>query len=92
MGRLLSDILTENGLIAHLREANLLGELEPICGKTMTGKNLLKRKIIDKLLVEPSPCLSTIVKKRIPIADFPMFNSGEHSRMVLHYLETYRET
>ena len=38
----------------------------------MTGKNLLKRKIIDKLLVEPSPCLST--------------------RMVLHYLETCRET
>ena len=29
LGRLISDILTENGLIAHLEDEKLLGELEP---------------------------------------------------------------
>ena len=93
MGRLISDVLTENGLIAHLDEANLLGEIEPTCGKTMTGKNLGKRKIIDKLLVEPTPYVSATVKRRrIPIVDFPLFNSGDHPRIILHYIEIYKET
>ena len=37
--------------------------------------------------------MSTVVKRRrIPIADFPMFNSGDHPRIVLYYLEICEET
>ena len=93
LGRLISDILTENGLIAHLEEANLLGELEPTCGKALTGKNLLKRKLIDKLLVEPTPYVSaTVTRRRILVEDFPLFNSGDHPEIILHFIEACKES
>ena len=80
-------------MIVHLDEANLLGELEPTCGKALTGKNLVKRKIIDKLLVEPTPYVSaTVTRRRIPIADFPLFNSGDHPRIILHYIAICKES
>ena len=85
--------MTENGLITHLDKANLLGELEPTCGKALTVKNLVKRKIIDKLLVEPTPYVSaTVTKRRIPIADFPLFNSGDQPRIILHYIQICKES
>src|ERR1051325_5928106 len=92
LARLISDILTENGLIAHLEDANLLGELNPICGKALTGKNLLKKKIINKLLVEPTPYVSTsVTTTKIPLKYFPSFNSGDQHEIILHFIEACKK-
>lgn len=49
MGRLISDILTENGLVAHLTEAGQTDELAAIIGRSLDGKSLQRMKIIEKL-------------------------------------------
>ncbi|KAL5081888.1 hypothetical protein RYX36_010309, partial [Vicia faba] len=44
LGRLISDILTENKLIEHLTEAQQANVLEPCAGKPLNAKNLKKMK------------------------------------------------
>jgi hypothetical protein len=74
-GRLISDILVENGLVSFLRdEARFSVDLKASIGDTLSGKNLKKMKIIEEVLVEPTPETDeAVLDRRLMVDDFPPF-------------------
>ena len=89
LGRLISDILIENKLIDHLTEAQEISTLEATVGKQLNAKNLKKMKIIENIKKEPSvTSFATIISKRIPLDDFPMFSEiDSEPQIILRYLD-----
>lgn len=78
MGRLMSDILTENGLVAHLTESSQTDELDAIVGRILDGKSLKRMKIIEKLQSDPVQIDSEAVRtRRVRVEDFPLFTAKE---------------
>lgn len=76
MGRLISDILTENGLVAHLTEAGQTDELKAIVGK-----------LVEKLQYEPVQMNSETVRtRRVPVEDFPLFTAKEPRESLLAFI------
>src|ERR1044072_6935772 len=87
-GRLISDILVENGLVRFLRdEARFSVDLKASIGDTLSGKNLKKMKIIDEILVEPTPETDEVVlDRRIMVDDFPPFSKEEPFEAIMEYV------
>ena len=88
LGRLISDILTENRLIGHLTEAQQISTLEACAGKPLNAKNLKKMKIIDSIKKEPTIATHEVItSRRIPLKDFPLFSEIDASpEIVVRYL------
>lgn len=87
MGRLIYDILTENGLVAHLTDAGQTDELKAIVGKSLDGKSLQRMKIVEKLQSEPVQVDSEIVRtRRVPVEDFPLFIAEEPREALLAFI------
>lgn len=92
LARLISDILTENGLVAYLEDVGKFGELDSMVGKTLDGKSLRKMKIIEKLQSDPAPIDSEVIRtRRIPVDDFPLFSDGEPIEAVLNFRNICKE-
>ena len=89
LGRLISDILTENKLIDHLTEAQEINSLEATVGKQLNAKNLKKMKIIENIKKEPSvTSFATISSRRILLDNFPMFSEIDSKpEIILRYLD-----
>ena len=89
LGRLISDILTENKLIDHLTEAQEISTLEATVGKQLNAKNLKKMKIIENIKKEPSvTSFETISSRRIPLDNFPMFSEIDSKpEIIVRYLD-----
>ena len=80
LGRLISDILTENKLIEHLTEAQEISTLEATVGKPLNAKNLKKMKIIENIKKEPTIASHEVItSRRIPLKDFPLFSKIDAS-------------
>ena len=89
LGRMISDILTENRLIEHLTEAQEISTLEATVGKPLNAKNLKKIKIIENIKKEPTVAShETITSRRIPLKDFPLFSEIDSNlEVIIRYLE-----
>ena len=92
-GRLISDILVENGLIKYLRDEALSSvDLTAGFGDTLTGKNLKDMKILDEILVEPIPeADEVILNKRQRVEDLPPFSKEEPIEAVIEYVKSQME-
>lgn len=89
MGRLISNILTENGLVAHLTEAGQTEELKAIVGKSLDGKSLQRMKLVEKLQYEPVQMNSeTVRNRRVPVEDFPLFTTEEPVEALMAFIES----
>lgn len=89
MGRLISDILTESGLVDHLYEAGQAEILRPICGKPLDGKSLFRLKLIDEVKAEPHNILQEVIKKRrVKVQYFPLWTAEEPVECLLYYIES----
>src|ERR1044072_1329041 len=87
-GRLISDILVENGLVRFLRdEAQFTIDLTASIGDTLNGRNLKNMEIIDKVLVEPTPeDEEVVVDRRQMVDDFPPFSKEEPFEVIMEYV------
>src|ERR1044072_3071134 len=87
-GRLISDILVENGLVRFLRdEAQFTIDLTASIGDTLSGKNLKNMEIINKVLVEPTPEDDEgVVDRRQMVDDFPPFSKEEPFEVIMEYV------
>ena len=92
LGRLISDIMTENKMIEHLSEAQQASVLEPCAGKPLNSKNLKKMKIIETIKNDPTlNAKEVITTRRVPLKDFPLFTQADPSpEIFLRYLEAYK--
>lgn len=52
LGRLISDVLIENGLVDHLISLNLMEDVTAYVGKPLNTKNLKSMGLIDKVKVK----------------------------------------
>ncbi|XP_058752247.1 uncharacterized protein LOC131625404 [Vicia villosa] len=87
LGRLISDILTESGLIDSLLEAGAVQDLEATCGSTVTTHTLKKMKLITSV-TSPPRVVNEIRTRRTPVDDFQLFFKEEHPKVILFYLES----
>src|ERR1044072_8568505 len=89
-GRLISDILIENGLIKYLRdEAQFSVDLTAGFGDTLTGKNLKSMEIIDEILIEPTlEADEVILNRRQMVDDLPPFSKDEPIEAVIEYVKS----
>src|ERR1044072_8297238 len=80
LGRLISAILVENGIIEHLREEEALNSIDLTqgFGDTFNGKNLKEMEVIKDILTEPPSETEEIILKRRHITnDLPPFTKEE---------------
>src|ERR1044072_536358 len=72
-GRILSDILVENGLVDDLRDAQCTEDLVASTRDTLDAKNLKKMGVLDEIAVDPaSEDPKEILKKRMMIDGYPI--------------------
>ena len=75
LGRLISDILTENRLVEHLSEAQQVNTLEACARKPLNAKNMKKIKMIDTIKKDPTVATKEVITtRRVPLKDFPLFS------------------
>lgn len=87
MGRLLSDIITETGLVDHLYEAGQAEILKSSVGKAFDGKSLFRLKLIDEVKAEPQDISQESVKKRrIRVEDFPLWTKEEPVECLIAFI------
>ncbi|XP_058741372.1 uncharacterized protein LOC131613744 [Vicia villosa] len=87
MGRLISDILTESGLIDTLRAAGSIQDLTTINGSTLDAHTLRRMQLIGKVTSTPT-VIPDILTRRNPVVDFPLIFKEELSESVQLYLES----
>ncbi|KAI5382287.1 hypothetical protein KIW84_UN0030 [Lathyrus oleraceus] len=86
-GRLISDLLTESGLVGALKEVNAVETQDPIIGKVIDGKTLWHMKIIDKdELCTESFLQDGIASRRVPVKDYPLFSKADPIDIVANYI------
>lgn len=54
MGRLISDVMIESGLVDHLIQLNLMDDVIVDVGKPLNRRNLKSMGLIDKVLIKPT--------------------------------------
>lgn len=87
MGRLLSDVLTETGLVDHLAEAGQSDILKAAVGRPFDGRSLFRLKLIDDFKVEPQDISTeTIKKKRVRVGDFPLWTKEEPVECLIAFI------
>ena len=89
LGRLISDILTQNKLVEHLTEAQQVNTLEACAGKPLDAKNLKKMKIIKTIKKDTTITTKEVITyRRVPMKDFPLFSQTNASQEItVRYLE-----
>lgn len=88
MGRLLSDILTESGLVDHLYEAGQAEILKSTVGRPLDGRSLFRLKLIDEVKAEPQDISQESIKKRrVKVQDFPLWTREESVESLLYFIK-----
>src|ERR1044072_8274449 len=73
-GRILSDILVENGLVNDLRDAQCTEDLVATSGDTLEARNLKKMGILEKITVDPVPeDPKDVLEKRMIVDGYPIW-------------------
>src|ERR1044072_5461352 len=73
-GRILSDILVENGLVDDLRDAQCTEDLVASTRDTLDAKNLKKMGVLDEIAVDPaSEDPEEFLKKRMTTDGYPIW-------------------
>src|ERR1044072_2032286 len=92
-GRLISDILVENGLVGYLREEVQYPEdLTASVGDVLTAKNLKNMGIIEEVISEPVLEEDEVVLTRRQIIDnFPPFAKQDNPEAIAHYIFMMQE-
>src|ERR1044072_1930682 len=86
-GRLISDLLTQNGLIQDILNTGLTEDLTEKFGDVLDGKNLDRMGVISELLVAPvSEDPKEIQKKHFMCDGFPMFYDHEPKEVIADYI------
>ena len=86
-GRLISDILTENGLVDDLRKTKFLDYLTESVGEEFNAYNLRKIQLIEKVVHSPREENSEdIIKNRFIIDGYPLFTKLDGPEIVALYV------
>src|ERR1044072_2641702 len=73
-GRILSDILVENGLVDELKDAQCTEDLVTSTGDTLDARNLKNMGVLEEIAVDPvSEDPEEILKKRMTIDGYPIW-------------------
>src|ERR1044072_4293429 len=73
-GRILSDILVENGLVDDLRDAQCTEDLVASTGDTLDARNLKKMGVLEEIAVDPeSEDPEEVLKKRMVVDGYPIW-------------------
>ncbi|XP_050897540.1 uncharacterized protein LOC127104400 [Lathyrus oleraceus] len=88
-GRLISDILVENGLVDDLLVSGLIEKLVKDVGKVLWGKNMKSMGIIS-LFQRPNVMLTKddIWDIRNPLENYPIFTKIDPPQVLMAYLES----
>ena len=81
-GRLISDILVENGLVKFLEEeAEYTQDLTASVGDVLDARNLKKMGIVKSIIVDPIPAdQEEILRRRQEVEEFPLFTKVRVSK------------
>src|ERR1044072_1197409 len=86
-GRLLSDILTENGLVQALRDAQCTTELKETTGEVLNSRNMKKISILEKVTVDPeTEDPQDVIKKRMAVNGFPNWSKYDNPEAIAWYV------
>jgi hypothetical protein len=93
LGRLLSDVLIENGLVDHLVKHKLMEDLAIETGRPLNSRNLKSMGILEKIHVKPT--LDTSWEALKDQRDMPnglcKFYRDEPKEAILHYLQRLKD-
>ncbi|CAI8589543.1 unnamed protein product [Vicia faba] len=91
MGRLISDILIENGLIEHLTNQNKMEGIEADIGKPFNGNNFKILNIVERSweIIKPSipEDLQNIKTLRISVFGYPSFTDFDSPTTLTTYIK-----
>src|ERR1044072_6792025 len=92
-GRLISDILVENGLVKFLEEeAEYTRDLTASVGDVLDARNLKKMGIVKSIIVDPIPTnQEEILERRQEVEDFPLFTKLDHPAVIAEYIFMMQE-
>src|ERR1044072_3206725 len=86
-GRLISDLMTQNGLIQDIVNTGLTEDLTESIGDVLDGKNLDKLGVITDLKVAPvSEDPKEILKQKFMCDGFPLFYDHEPKEVIANYI------
>ena len=89
LGRLISDVLIESGMVDHLISINMMEDLTVDVGKPLKDINLKSMGVIDRVLVKPTLDTSWEALKdqrKIPNGLY-LFSKIGTSEAITHYLQ-----
>src|ERR1044072_9088430 len=92
-GRLISDILVENGLVKFLEEeARYTEDLVASMGDVLDARNLRKMGIVQSIIVDPIPTNEEeILGRSKDIDDFPLFSKLDPPEVIAEYIFMMQE-
>src|ERR1044072_6955407 len=86
-GRLISDLLTENGLVDDLRKTKYVDDLKESVGDEFNAKNLKNIQLIEEVVHPPREENSEdIIKKRFTVDGYPLFTKLDSPEVVALYV------
>ncbi|KAI5387729.1 hypothetical protein KIW84_073720 [Lathyrus oleraceus] len=93
LGRLLSDVLIENGLVDHLEKNKLMEDLAIDTGRPLNSRNLKSMGILKKIQVKPTLDTSWDALKyqrKLPHG-LARFYKNEPREAILHYMQRLKD-
>ncbi|XP_057452203.1 uncharacterized protein LOC130744024 [Lotus japonicus] len=89
--RLLSDIFVESNLVNELFKAGCTEDLTTLTGEALTSTTLKRMGLIDNKVGAASVTKpAEIMKRKIPIDDFPLWSKADDPEAILHYINDLR--
>lgn len=89
LGRLISDVLIESGMMAHLIFINMIEDVTVDMGKPMNAKNMKSVGLIDKVRIKPTldtSWESLKEQRKIPNRLY-LFSKIDPPEVIAHYLQ-----
>src|ERR1044072_9017621 len=92
-GRILSDILVENGLVDDPRDAQCTEDLVASNGDTLDARNLKKMGVLEEIAVDPeSEDPEEVLKKMIVVDGYPLWTKLDSPvALALHIISMQQE-
>ncbi|XP_050885576.1 uncharacterized protein LOC127091084 [Lathyrus oleraceus] len=89
LGRLISDVLMEIGMVDHLIFINMMEDVTVDVGKPLNARNMKSMRVIDRVIVKPTLDTSWDALKdqrKIPHAMY-IFSNIDPLEVIAHYLQ-----
>lgn len=89
LGRLISDVLIESGLVDYLISLNLIEDVTVDMGKPFNRRNLKSMSLIDKVRVKPTRLTSweTLKDQRERADEMYLFSKIDPPEVITFYLQ-----